>query len=108
MVAAGTTTALIILRRKWERHRAKIGDLDESHFLERWGLFSMSTKLGKFKYPQTRTCNQLDTYPGGHNVCDDCGGSGSGKNGGADNDRKQKMGGWLCKISELSYIHIIS
>ncbi len=85
VVAAGTTTALIMLMKKWERHRAKKGNnLGENHFLERWGFFSMSSKFGQLKYPRTRVSNHLDTYPGGHMV------GGDGKNGGVDNDRKQK------------------
>ncbi len=92
MVAAGTTTALIMLRRKWERHRAnKKGVLngdDDNHFLKRWGfgLFSIPLMFGQFKYPRTPACNQVDTYPGGYNVSD------GGKNGGVkiNNDRRNK------------------
>ncbi len=87
VVAAGTTTALIMLMKKWERHRAKKGknnnNLGVSNSLDRWGFFSM-TKFGRLKYPRSYLSNRLDTYPGGHMVGID------GKNGGVDsNDQKE-------------------
>ncbi len=78
MVAAGTTAALILFSRKWERHRdkKKQGSFNGGNvfrFFEAWGVgfFKTAMTIGQFKYPRTPACSQVDTYPGGYNVSDD-------------------------------------